>query len=351
MNNEIFAIAPISFSLKNALQNKLNSLTKPIGSLGVLENLALQIGMIQNSLTPQIIKPYVLVFAGDHGAANDGVSAYPQEVTWQMVQNFMQGGAAINVLSRANGLELRVVDAGVNHEFFPQPYLLNKKVAYGTASFIHGAAMTVDEAQTAVKRGLAVVERIAEDGTNLIVFGEMGIGNTASAALLMHYFTDEPLANCVGRGTGLDDAGMVKKHALLQQALQHGRDVKTPLEALAQYGGFEIAMMVGAMLAAARQRCVIVVDGFISTAALLVAHALQPNVLQYAVFAHTSGEQGHATMLQFLQATPLLNLQMRLGEGTGGALAVPIIEAALKLLNQMATFDSATVSQAVEAAE
>ncbi len=348
MENESSTVQPAALDLRLALQNKLNHLTKPVGSLGLLENLAIQIGMIQNTLNPQVIKPHVLVFAGDHGAANDGVSAYPQAVTWQMVENFLQGGAAINVLARANGLQLKVIDAGVNHEFFPMPDLISKKMAHGTASFVHGPAMTTDAAEMASMRGAAVVERVSDDGCNLIVFGEMGIGNTASAALLMHYFTGLPLDDCIGRGTGLDDAGLARKRALLHQAVQHGGAVKTPLQALAQYGGFEIAMMAGGMLAAARLRAIIVVDGFISTAAMLVAHALQPNVLQYAVFAHTSGEQGHAAMLRYLHAVPLLNLQMRLGEGTGGVMAVPIIESALRLLNQMATFKSATVSTTLE---
>ncbi len=348
-------IPSVALHLTNALHAKLNSLTKPVGSLGQLENLAFRIGMMQGVTSPVITAPQVLIFAGDHGAALDGVSAYPQDVTWQMVDNFLSGGAAISVLSRANNLGLIVVDAGVNHDFeahifqrhTTHPQFINEKIAHGTKSFVHGAAMSRDEACAALAAGRKIAERVCSEGTNLIAFGEMGIGNTASASLLMHHFTGVPLVDCIGRGTGLDDVGLARKQALLARAVTHIKKDADVIDALAQYGGFEIAMMAGAMLGAATQRAVIVVDGFISSAALLVAAAIDRDVKDYAICAHLSDERGHALMLNALEVKPLLSLQMRLGEGTGAAIAIPIIIAATKLLSEMATFEAAEVSQAI----
>ncbi|MDP2751969.1 MAG: nicotinate-nucleotide--dimethylbenzimidazole phosphoribosyltransferase [Rhodocyclaceae bacterium] len=342
--------------ISSALQSKIDHKTKPLGSLGRLEELALQIGRIQNTLAPRLIAPHLLVCAGDHGAAKAGISAYPQEVTWQMVENFLAGGAAINVLSRQAGMTLVVADAGVAHDFGVRPRLVDAKVAYGTDSYLDGAAMTPAQCLLAMTHGEKAFNTIATTGCNVIGFGEMGIGNTASASLMTHCLTGTPL--CVGRGTGLDDAGLARKQALLTQALVLWPDTLPPrqgegwggdgfpLAVLARYGGFEIAMLVGAMQAAAKARCLLLIDGFIVTSALLVAHALQPSILDYCVFAHRSGEPGHSVQLAYLKARPLLELDLRLGEGTGAALAYPILVSACAFLSDMASFESAGVESA-----
>ena len=339
-------IPPLDRSLDTALRHKIDTKTKPPGSLGRLETLALQIGRVRGSLTPMLNKPHIVVFAGDHGAAKAGISAFPQEVTWQMVENFLAGGAAINVFARANGLDLTIVDAGVAHDFGPRDNLVNAKVdAGGTASYLDGAAMTVDQCALAMTRGGEIVARLAAAGGEVVGFGEMGIGNTASAALITHCLTTAPLADCVGRGTGLDDAGLARKRALLQQALDLWADRSSdPHAVLSRFGGFEIAMMAGAMLAAAQRRMLVLVDGFICGAAALVAARLQPAFLDYAVFCHASAEAGHRVQLAALGVTPLIALDLRLGEGTGAALAWPLVRAACAFLNDMASFESAGVS-------
>lgn len=339
-----FTIAPPSLELEAQLRARIDGKTKPIGALGRLEQLALQLGLIQQTLAPEIRAPHVLVFAGDHGAAKAGVSAYPQEVTWQMVENFLAGGAAINVFCRHAGLDLSVIDAGVAHDFGTRAGLIHAKIAPGTANYLEQPAMRLDEAKDALTRGRQLAHELAEQGCNTLGFGEMGIGNSASASLLTHCLTDAPLGIVTGRGTGLDDTGLARKHALLERALMRGGRLDTPLEALQQYGGYEIAMMTGAMLGAAERRMTLLIDGFIVTAALLVAVRLAPNVLPWCIFAHRSAETGHAHQLAWLGAEPLLELDLRLGEGTGAALAMPLLTAATSFLSEMASFDSAGVS-------
>ncbi len=345
---ELPSIAPLNRTLAAALQAKINGKTKPLGSLGRLENLALQIGLIQNTLTPRIMQPHILVAAGDHGAARAGVSAYPQEVTWQMVENFLAGGAAINVLARQAHAQLLIADAGVAHDFGERSGLLDVKVgAGGTANYLEGAAMTADQCAAAMQHGAAIVCDLAATGCNTLGFGEMGIGNTASASLLTHCLTDLPLADVIGRGTGLDDAGLEKKRALLAQALAHWPERNdAPLDVLARFGGFEIALLSGAMLAAAKAGMVLVIDGFIVTSAMLVAARIAPEILDYCVFSHCSNETGHRPQLAWLKGEALLDLGLRLGEGTGAALALPLLNSACAFLNEMASFDSAGVSQA-----
>ncbi|MHB1360525.1 MAG: nicotinate-nucleotide--dimethylbenzimidazole phosphoribosyltransferase [Rhodocyclaceae bacterium] len=363
------AIPPLDRSLETELRRKIDNKTKPPGSLGRLEDLALQIGLVRGSLTPTLHQPHIVVFAGDHGAAKAGISAFPQEVTWQMVENFLAGGAAINVFARANGIALTVVDAGVAHDFGVRPNLVDAKQAVGavsvqanvsaanvmpepkvgaggTASYLDGAALSAEQCAAAMTRGAEIVARLAQDGCEVIGFGEMGIGNTASAALLTHCLTDAPLAACVGRGTGLDDAGLARKQVLLEQALAAWPERSAdPLAVLARFGGFEIAMMAGAMLAAAQARLLVLVDGFICGAAALVAARLQPAFLDYAVFCHASAEAGHRTQLAALGVSPLMSLDLRLGEGTGAALAWPLVRAACAFLNEMASFESAGVAE------
>lgn len=342
-----FNITQPSQTLKPALLEKIQQKTKPLGALGTLENLALQIGLIQQSLSPSLVQPAMLVFAGDHGIANAGVSAYPQAVTAQMVQNFLNGGAAINIFTRQHNIALHIIDSGVNADFSDAPLLIQAKIAYGTQSFLAMPAMTQRLCLTAIHKGAEIAENFIQQGSNVIGLGEMGIANTASASCLMALLCDFPLAACVGRGTGLDDAGLANKINTLQNALDfHAIDRNAPLAVLATFGGFEIAMMVGAMLKIAEKKCVILVDGFICTAALLVAHKLYPQVLDYCIFSHCSDEAGHKKMLDFLNAAPLLQLNLRLGEGSGAALVYPLLVSAVNFLNEMASFASANVSQA-----
>lgn len=340
-----FRVRAVDRALEPALRQKIDNKTKPLGALGRLESLALQLGLIQATLAPQLNNPHVLLCAGDHGAAKAGVSAYPQDVTWQMVENFLAGGAAINTLAKQAGMALVIADAGVNRDFGKRPGLIDAKVAPGTASYLDGAAMTPAHAVTAIARGAAIARDIAATGCNVLGFGEMGIGNTASASLITHCLTGIPLADCVGRGTGLDDAGLARKRELLAQALGkwNGRS-DDALAVLSRFGGYEIAMLAGAMLAAAEAGMALLIDGFIVTSALLVAARIAPAIRDYCVFAHRSDEAGHLRQLAHLGAEPLLNLGLRLGEGTGAALAYPLLVSACAFLAEMASFESAAVS-------
>ncbi|MDD2547273.1 MAG: nicotinate-nucleotide--dimethylbenzimidazole phosphoribosyltransferase [Burkholderiaceae bacterium] len=343
------AIADLSDSaLTQRLQAALDHKTKPLGALGRLEALALRIGQILGSERPRLEAPQMLVCAGDHGLAARGVSAYPSDVTWQMVENFLAGGAAVSVLARQHGLALTVVDCGVARAFAPraarpgQPQLVLKSVAPGTTDASVGPAMTEAQCAQALANGREVVRSLPG---NALLLGEMGIGNTSVASLLLARLCGVPLEQGIGAGTGLDAAGLARKRAVLQQALQANAGATTPLQALAALGGFEVATLTGAVLQAAAERRVIVVDGFITSAAVLVASALAPQVLQRCVFAHRSGEPGHTRMLAHLQAEPLLDLGLRLGEGSGAALAWPLLESACALLRDMASFASAGVAQ------
>ena len=334
-------------ALTQRLKHKIDHKTKPLGSLGRLEELALQIGLILESDTPELVRPQLVVFAGDHGLAQHGVSAYPSEVTGQMVENFLAGGAAVSVLARQHGLALTVVDCGVRREFVPQAGLVIRKIAPGTADSRVGAAMSADQCAQAIANGRDIVEDLPG---NVLLLGEMGIGNTSAASLLLARLTDHDLGECVGAGTGLDETGIERKRKVLQDVLAFHANAVAPLDALAAFGGFEIATMAGAVLQAAAQRRVVVVDGFISTAAVLVAQRLAPNVVQRCVFSHRSGECGHALMLRHLGPSPkeparaLLDLGLRLGEGSGAALAWPLLVSACALLREMASFESAGVS-------
>ncbi|WP_220808325.1 nicotinate-nucleotide--dimethylbenzimidazole phosphoribosyltransferase [Noviherbaspirillum aridicola] len=331
------ADAALAARLDAAIDNK----TKPRGSLGRLESLAKQIGLVQQSVRPQLREPSILVFAGDHGVTEEKISPFPQSVTWQMVENFLAGGAAINVFAAQNGCALHVVDAGVNHDFGPRERLLDRKQGYGTRNFLHEPAMSVEACARAMEAG---ADLAASMPGNLIGFGEMGIGNTTSAAALMHRLTGLPLEDCVGAGAGMPPEGIAHKQRVIAQALRRHADADTPLQILAAFGGYEIAMMAGAMLGAAARRKLILVDGFIVTAALLAAARMAPALTDYCVFSHCSNERGHALMLSHLGASPLLQLGLRLGEGSGCALALPLVQAAAGFLCGMATFDSAGVS-------
>lgn len=338
------SINPLPDDIKRQLQSKVDGKTKPLGALGRLERLALQVGQIQGTLSPKLVKPVMLVFAGDHGVATAGVSPFPQEVTRQMVLNFLGGGAAINVFARQNGMAVRVVDAGVNYDFDDVEGLIDAKIGFGTRNFLEDAAMTREECEAAISRGAVLAAQEIAQGTNVLGFGEMGIGNTSSAAIITSKICGLPLAQCVGRGTGLDDDGLQKKQTLLAEAVARHGTASDPLDVLAAFGGFEIAMMTGAMLGAAQRGALLLIDGYIATSALLIAASLQPTIKDYCVFAHESGEPGHARQLAWLGVEPLLSLDMRLGEGTGAALAYPLVQAAVNFLNEMASFESAGVS-------
>ena len=354
MNAHLPLIADIADpQLTQALQHKLDHKTKPLGSLGRLEQLALRLGQIQGTASPRLEQPQMVVFAGDHGLAARGVSAFPSDVTWQMVENFLAGGAAVSVLARQHGLALTVVDCGVARDIAPreaapgQPSLLLRKVAPGTQDASQGPAMSDAQCAKALNNGIELVRDLPG---NALLLGEMGIGNTSVASLLLARLCGLSLAECTGAGTGLDAAAIERKRAVLQQALDVNAAATAPLDALAALGGYEVATMVGAVLQAAAERRVILVDGFITSAAVLVASRLQPHVLQRCVFAHRSGERGHQLMLAQMQAESLLDLGLRLGEGSGAALAWPLLPSACAILREMASFEAAGVSGQTAAA-
>jgi nicotinate-nucleotide--dimethylbenzimidazole phosphoribosyltransferase len=340
-----FSIEPVQTDIVTDLQQKIDQKTKPLGALGKLERLALQIGQIQYTLEPMLSNPTVLVFAGDHGIVEEGVSAYPQEVTQQMVLNFLSGGAAVNVFARQHHMDLYVVDAGVNGDLPDHAQFLKYKIAPGTKNFRHEPAMTPEQCEQAISTGADIVQQRHAAGCNVIMFGEMGIGNTTPATALLSVLGNVSPEECTGRGTGLDDAGLVRKKQVLAEAIAYHAITPDPFTALTTFGGFEIAMMCGAFLQAASERMIIVVDGFIVTSALLAASRLYPAVLDYCVFGHLSEEPGHRKMLKILKGDPLLHLDMRLGEGTGAILAYPLLESAVRFLNEMACFASAGVSE------
>ena len=330
--------------MRAAALHRLDTLTKPQGALGRLEPLAAQVCAIQQTLTPAITQPVAIVFAADHGVADRGVSAYPRAVTAQMVKNFLAGGAAINVLAKLQGLELWIVDAGVDGDCGDHPRLIQAKVRRGTRDFVECAAMTPAECRDALRRGQECLEQTAVSGSNAVILGEMGIGNTAASALLMHALTGLALGDCVGRGTGLDDRGLERKRATLEAALTRGAPPHDALELLTEFGGYEIAMLTGAILAAAARRMVVLIDGFTVTVAAALAARIDASVLNYCVFGHCSAEHAHRALLAHLKVQPLLDVGMRLGEGTGAAVALSTVRAALALFTQMATFEGAGVS-------
>ena len=327
-------------TLQQQIQDKVNNKTKPPGSLGLLEKLAFQIASVQNTLSPELTEPHIVVFAGSHGIAASGVSAYPSEVTPQMVLNFIDGGAAINVFTRQHNIKLLLADAGVDYDFVANEKLINAKINYGTKNFLEEPAMTAEECRKCLHNGAEIVQSVSKTGCNVIGFGEMGIGNTSSAATIMSKLLDIPIADCVGKGTGLDDLQVLKKIEILKEALIKHRNIgNDPLEILQTFGGFEIAMMCSAMLEAANQNMIILVDGFIASVSYLCAFRMNPLIKNNAVFCHQSDEKGHRILLEALNAEPVLKLGMRLGEGTGALLAVPLLRAAARLLTDVASLD------------
>ena len=326
-------------------RNNIDQKTKPLGSLGKLEDISSQICLLQKTLNPKLLNPTILVFAGDHGIAKSGVSAYPSKVTAQMVLNFLNGGAAINVLCKQHGIKLHIVDAGVDFDFNNDEKLINAKIAKGTQNFLETNAMSENELDNCFNKAEDILESVYHADSNIVGFGEMGIGNTSSASLIMSTLCKIPIEDCVGRGTGLNDRQLNKKKTLLNEVLQNHTPVLSAYDVLIKFGGFEIAQICAAMLAAHKKEMIIMVDGFIATAAYLCAFTINPEIRHNAIFCHQSQEKGHQIMLDYLKVKPLLNLSLRLGEGTACALAYPIIESAVLFMNEMASFESAKINK------
>ena len=335
--------------LASKIQAKIDSKTKPPGSLGELEALASKIAMIQGTMAPQLKKPSMLIFAGDHGITQEKVSPYPSEVTAQMVLNFLSGGAAINVFCQQHKIALKVIDAGVAFDFESHPLLVDAKMGYGTANFLKSKAVSKELVEDCLEKGKSLAKSLPDPECNVIGFGEMGIGNTSSSALIMHRLSGIPLDSCVGHGTGLDDQGRSKKISVLQQASEFHAEAQDALEVLSAFGGLEIAMMCGAMMESSALGRVLLIDGFIASNALLLAREFLPQVMDHAVFTHVSGERGHRPLLEFMKVKALLDLNLRLGEGTGAAIAYPLLVSAISFFNQMASFESAGVSDRKDA--
>lgn len=338
-----FNIPELNNNLVAQLQHKLDNKAKPVGSLGQLEQLALRVGLMQNTLSPELKNPVMLTVAADHGITAEGVSACPVEITWQQVHNFLAGGGGIGLLSRVYGMDLWVVDAGVNYQFTPHPKLIDAKVAFGTENFRYQPAMSIENCGKAFNNGREIVRRFAEQGSNVIGFGEMGIGNTTPASALMSIICHLPVEECVGPGAGLNSEGIQHKTRVIQEAIDKHGMAESAFENLARFGGYEIATIAGGMIEAACNRMVILVDGFITTSALLVAQEMDRRVLDYCIFSHESDEQGHRKMLRHMNASAVLKLGLRLGEGTGAAIAYSVLKGAVAVLSEMTSFEEAQV--------
>jgi len=346
----IFTIQSVSRKFDEKIQARIDGKTKPLGALGQLEATAKNLARVQAMVTNQtsslvINKPSLIIFAGDHGVAAEGVSIAPSEVTGQMVANFATGGAAINVFCQQLGWQLRVVDAGILTEPAAELNIINQRLGCITKSLHKAPAMELATVEQGFTMAKSLIQQTKENGSNLIAFGEMGIGNTTSASAIMSAIMQKSAEETVGKGTGVSDDIVLIKQKVVQQALElHREKLNEPMQILACLGGFEIVQITGAMLAAAEEKMHILVDGFICTAAAMVAIQINPAAKEYMIFAHCSGEQGHQKMLQWLNVEPLLNLGLRLGEGTGGALALPLIQAAVAFYNDMASFEQAEVT-------
>lgn len=343
-NNTANAMLPTEENFSEVLQFKIDNKTKPTGSLGTLEVLAKQIGTLFQTLEPKINQPNIVVFAADHGISQHGVSAYPQDVTRQMVANFLEGGAAINVFCKQNNIQLSIVDAGVNYDFAPNATLISAKIDKGTQSFLNGPAMSKSQLELCFEKGNEIVSDIAKAGSNCIGFGEMGIGNTSTASVLMSVLCDFSIEDCVGKGTGVDDEKLRFKNEILKKAIQNYNGEADLESKLAYFGGFEIMQIAAGMLEAHKNGMLILVDGFICTVAYLIAFMKNPLVKNNAIFSHCSAEQAHKKLLDYLEVKAILQLNLRLGEGTGCAIVFPIVESALVFLNEMASFESAGVN-------
>ena len=327
------------------LQNKIDNLAKPKGSLGTLEKIALQIGWIQQTLTPSLHHPHNVLFAGDHGITDEGVSLSPKAVTWQQVLHFFKGGTGIGFLCHQHGFVLDVVDSGVDYDFPQGIGIIDKKIRKGTRNFLHEAAMTEEEMDQCITRGAEVVDLVHSQGCNIISFGEMGIGNTSPSSIWMSYFTGIPLEQCVGAGSGLDNEGIRRKYEILKQAMDNYAGNGSATDIIRYFGGYEMVMTIGGMLRAAELGMLIIIDGFIMTNCLLAAKQLYPEVVSYALFGHQGDEVGHKSVLEALHASPILHLNMRLGEGTGAVCSYPIIDSAVRMMNELDLFQNTIIAK------
>lgn len=350
-----FNIQPVDLRLSEAIEQKIDNLNKPKGSLGRLETLAQQICLVQQTLSPTLSHPCHLLLGGDHGIEHEGVSVSPREVTWQQMVNFTHGGGGVNMFCRQHGFKLHIVDMGVDHDLSAVEGIENHKIARGTANFLHGPAMTEQQYWQAIETGASLVDSCAHEGCNIVCIGEMGIGNTSPSSIWMSLFGNIPLNECIGAGAGLNDEGIRHKCQVLQKAVE--RYLKTNKTssfkdereetryAIRYFGGFEMVGAIGAMLRATERQMLVMVDGFIMTACMLAASRLYPAVLDYAIFGHCGDENGHQRMLALMDAEPLLHLGLRLGEGTGALCAYPIIESAVRMINEMNNFDHANITK------
>ena len=338
-----FNITAPSREIEPRILEKIDFLTKPKGSLGKLETLALRLGLIQQTLSPELKNPNNILFAADHGIIEEGVSVSPKDVTWQQLAHFARGGAGINFLCNQHGFRLVLVDSGVDYDIPAGKGIIDRKIRKSTRNFLHGPAMTRDEFEKALEYGAGVVEEVHESGCNVVSFGEMGSGNTSSSSMWMHYFTGIPLAECVGAGAGLDNPGIRHKLDVLTRAAANYSGDGSVEDIMAWFGGYEMVMAVGGMLKAAELGMVIIVDGFIMTSCMLAASRLFPEVLDYAIFGHQGDESGHKKMLEAIGADPILHLGLRLGEGSGAVCAYPIIDSAVRMINEMDDFASVGV--------
>lgn len=345
-----FTIHKPDEAIKPALLDKIDNLNKPKGSLGRLEELAAQIGLIQQSLSPSLQHPCHLLLGGDHGIEREKVSVSPREVTWQQMINFTRGGGGVNLFCRQHGFELVEVDTGVDYDLSAYPTIINMKVGRGTRNFLHEAAMTYEEMNQCIENGAQLVNDCHAKGCNVICLGEMGIANTSPSSIWMSLMGQQELSICVGAGAGLNDTGILHKLQVLQQSIDQfysntRGNSHLPEEIIRWFGGYEMVTAIGAMLQAAQLHMVVLVDGFIMTACMLAASKLYPEVLHYAIFGHQGDESGHKLMLQLMDAKPILNMGLRLGEGTGALCAYPIVESAVRMINEMNSFETGEITK------
>ena len=343
-----FDIQPVNTALKTAIQEKIDNLNKPKGSLGRLEELAMQISLIQQTLEPSLAHPCHLLLGGDHGIEREGVSVSPREVTWQQMINFSQGGGGVNMFCRQHGFNLRIIDVGVDYDLSNIPGIINRKIARGTNNFLYEPAMSEEEFNRAIQVGVDLVDECFAEGCRVLSIGEMGIANTSPSSIWMSLLGDIPLKECIGAGAGLNNEGIRHKYEVLLNALNNYRSMipqPSAISPLAYFGGFEMIATIGAMLRAAELHLVILVDGFIMTACALAAIRLYPATQDYMIFTHCGDESGHKMMLDIVDANPLLHLGLRLGEGTGALCAFPIVDSAVRMMNEMNNFDNAKITK------
>jgi len=344
-----FKIEKPNDGMRSAIQDKIDNLNKPKGSLGVLEELAMQVCLIQQTLTPSLTNPCHLLLGGDHGIEREGVSVSPREVTWQQMINFTRGGGGVNMFCRQHGFKLSIVDVGVDYDFSQVPGIIDCKIARGTKNFLYEPAMSEDEFDRAIEVGASLVDDCIADGCKVLCIGEMGIANTSPSSIWMSIFCDIPLDECIGAGAGLDSPGIRHKREILHRAVNNYKSNLSPLAShlspLIYFGGFEMIAAIGAMLRAAEQNLIILVDGFIMTACALAACKLYPEAKSYMVFGHCGDESGHRRMLDAMDAKPLLSLGLRLGEGTGALCAFPVLDSAVRMINEMNNFDNGNITK------